>query len=248
VLPDDDLLAPGHLAAAAATLDQHPRAGLAHTAFDLVGPGGETLERGVDWTFGLTGDTVEPGPRFLAESMRIGCRVCPCTALVRTAALPERPIDAADFPGIDFGLWLRIALRWDVAFLARPLASYRLHDLSETAAYGGREEGGYAQTSAWIDNVLAVKLRFLAEHGAELDDASSLRREARRAHRRQLVLRARKQTLPERRLGPTLRALGGAVRANPLVLRESAAWRLLGGSLVGPRLLERLKRPPRPVA
>lgn len=240
ILPDDDLLHRDYLADAVGLLENHPKAGMVHTAFDLIGPAGEVLSRGVDWTFGLSDDTVERGDEFIAESMRIGCRVCPCTALVRTAALEGLRFDLADFPGVDFGLWLRIALDWDVAFLARPLASCRLHAESETAVFVSRQDSGYALSRDWIENVYSVKSRFLNEAQHRLRDVPRLRKLARGARRGQFVLMARQATLPERRLAPTLRALAKATRADRGVLRELPAWRLLAASILGPRVVDRL--------
>lgn len=59
IVPDDDLLHRDYLADAVGLLENHPKAGMVHTAFDLIGPAGEVLSRGVDWTFGLSDDTVE---------------------------------------------------------------------------------------------------------------------------------------------------------------------------------------------
>src|SRR6476646_10618157 len=40
-------------------LDERPRAGVAHAAFDVIGEDNEVLLPGVNWTYGLTDDAVE---------------------------------------------------------------------------------------------------------------------------------------------------------------------------------------------
>jgi glycosyltransferase involved in cell wall biosynthesis len=241
IVCDDDLLRPDFLAATVDVLDRQPRAGLVHTAFDVVDGDGRVVEHATDWTHGLTADAVETGPQFLAESMRWGCRVCSSAALMRTAALPPTLFERDDMPAIDFGLWLRLALDWDVAYLARPLAAYRIHGASESAGLGAPFDAGYRTGVEWIDRRAGVKERFLAEHGHRLSNVEELHRIARRGRRYELVAMARKATLPERRPVATLRSLARAARADPAVAADPAAWRLAAASVLGPRLVERLR-------
>jgi glycosyltransferase involved in cell wall biosynthesis len=242
ILCDDDLLRPAFLEQTVAALDAHPRAGVAHTAFAIVDDRASLVEAKTDWMYGPTDDAVETGAEFIAESMRWGCRVCSSAALMRTRAIPASGFEAADFPAIDFGLWLRMALDWDLAFLARPLAAYRIHGESQSAELGVPHEAGYRTGAEWVDKREEVKLRFLDGHGERLPNRTQLRRAARRARRYELTVMVRKATLPERRPLPTLRGLAHAVHNDPLVALEPAAWKLLGASLIGPRLVERLRR------
>jgi glycosyltransferase involved in cell wall biosynthesis len=250
ILCDDDLLRPSFLEETVAALDASPRAGMVHTSFSVVDAGGGVVEADTDWTYSLGRDTVEAGAHFIAESMRWGCRVCSSAALMRTEAIPEDGFDAADFPAIDFGLWLRMALDWDMAFLARQLAAYRIHGESASAGLGVPHEAGYRTGLEWIDLRVAVKERFLERHGARLRDVGALRRLVRRARRHELTVMVRKASLPARRFLPTARALAAAVRADPLVAADKAALRLLGASVLGRRAVDGIRRrrpaPPRP--
>ena len=58
-----------------AALDANPGVGVAHTAFDLIGPDGELVQTGVNWTGNLTADTVESGNEFVRSSMAAMMRV-----------------------------------------------------------------------------------------------------------------------------------------------------------------------------
>ena len=120
VMTDDDVLHSRALEETVAALDRQPRAGLVHTGLDRLGPGDEPLLMGFNWTRGLWSDTVEPGERFIREKMRWSCRVELASALVRAEAIPTHGYLEADRPASDVGLWLRMAERWDVAFLANP--------------------------------------------------------------------------------------------------------------------------------
>ena len=240
ILSDDDLLRPSFLEETVPLLDTHPRVGMVHTAFSVIDSEGAVVEEQTDWTYRLTEDTVETGADFLAESMVWACRVCSSAALMRTEAIPGG-FEEPDFPAIDFGLWLRMALDWDIAFVARPLAAYRVHAGSESAGLGVPQEAGYRTGVEWIEKREQVKLRFLDEHGSRLPDPAHLRRAAKRARRYELTIMVRKATLPGRGRVATVRGLAQALRADPFVAVEPFAWRLLAGSLLGPRLVRRLR-------
>jgi glycosyltransferase involved in cell wall biosynthesis len=244
ILPDDDVLYPEALEVGVATLDAHPRAGMVHGTFDVIGPGGETLLEHGNWTFSLEHDIVEPGPDFLRESMTWGARVCASTALMRTAALPEVRFDPGDFPAIDLGLWLRMALRWDMAFVARRLCAYRIHDASHSAAFGPPMGPGYIMGPDMVNRLLAVKRRFIDGLGGELDEAerAELARLAEQARRTGLLVLARNLTVPERRFGPTVRAVRAVLGEEPRLAADRRVWQLVAASAVGRRTVDRVKR------
>ncbi len=241
LLCDDDLIHPGFLAETVSVLERQPRTGLVHTAFEVIDGDDRVVADAADWTYGLTEDTVETGERFLVQSMRWGCRVCLSATLMRTAAIPDTPFDEADMPAIDFGLWLRMALDWDVAYLAKPLASYRVHQAAESAGLGVPLEAGYRTDVEWIDRRAGVKERFLAQYADRLPNRGELARLARRGRRFELVAMATKATLPDRPLVPTLRSLARATREDPKVVVDPDAWRLAAASLLGPRVIDRLR-------
>ena len=243
ILGDDDLLYPTLLERTVAELDRRPRAGVVHSAFDLIDDAGEVLLPDVDWTYGLEHDCVESAEEFLGESMRWSCRICASTALIRTAALPPERMVEEDFPAIDFGLWLRIAATgWEFAFLNDTLAAYRIHGLAQSAAFGTPQGPGYVQGIEIVSHLKDIKLRVLAQNDGHVSDVKRMRRLAEEARRRELVIMARNLTLPERKPGPTLRALARAVRADPAVVLDAPPWKLAAGSILGPRMVEWLKQ------
>jgi Glycosyl transferase family 2 len=241
ILPDDDLAYPELLETTVPVLDANPRAGMVHAGLDMIGPDGEVLTGDVNWTLGLQSDTVETGADFIRETMRYSCRVCASSALMRTAALPAGYFRQEDFPPVDMGLWLRMALSWDMAFVNRTLCGYRIHDRSHSAAFGDPIGPGYVQDVDLLRRLMQVKLRFVDEHQSRLDEPDELRRLAAWSLRRELILLARAKTLPERRLGPTLSALREAVSEDRRVLLNKASWKLLAASVLGARVTARLQ-------
>src|SRR4051812_19006119 len=241
IVPDDDLLAPEILERTVAVLDASPRVGMVHARFQVMAADGTVTKEHEDWTYGLAEDTVESGEEFIRESMLWSCRVCASTALMRMEALPDPPFDQDDFPAIDFGMWLRMALGWEMGFIAEPLAAYRIHPGSHSAAFGPPAGSGYTQRTEIVMRLKAVKLRFVERFRHRLDDHDELRARAARSMRRELIWMARNETLPERRFGRTLRALGAGLRMDPRLVTEPAAWSLLAGSVVGPRTVGRLR-------
>ena len=235
ILPDDDVLFPQILERTVAALDANPRAGMVHGRFSVLGEDGAVLKEVEDWTYGLDGDRVEDGDTFVRESMLWSCRVCASTALMRMAALPEPPFDQDDFPAIDFGMWLRMALDWEMAFLAERLAGYRIHGGSHSAAFGPPQGAGYTMRTEIVTRLRDVKLRFVERFQHRLDDVADLRERAARCRRRELIWMARNETLPERGFGRTVRALAAGLRVDPRLAVEPTAWSLLMGSVLGPR-------------
>jgi Glycosyl transferase family 2 len=241
IVPDDDALFPHTLERTVAALDGNPRAGMVHARFSVLGEDGAVLRELEDWTYGLDGDTVEPGETFVRESMLWSCRVCASTALMRMAALPEPPFDQDDFPAIDFGMWLRMALDWEMAFLAEPLAGYRIHGATHSAAFGPPLGAGYTMRTEIVTRLRDVKLRFVERFRHRLEDVHDLRDRAARCMRRELIWMARNETLPERGFRPTVRALAAGLRVDPRLAAEPSAWSLLMGSVLGPRGVQLLR-------
>lgn len=241
IVPDDDRLVPDALERTVAALDANPRAALAHGRVDVIDEHGAVIAAGHHMT-GLAGAATETGPDFIARSMAAGYRVHASTVNLRVNAVREVLLDERDFPITDLGHWMRVALDWELVFLDRTLARYRVHDGAYSAGAASVTAGGYIQGAERVDKALEVKLRFLEEHGDRVPGAGKLRRTARRAYRRELLEVAAHATFPRRRPLATLRALRACARKDAATLLEPAAWRLLVGSLIGPRMATALRR------
>ncbi len=241
LIPDDDVMEPDALEQTIAVLDANPRVGLVHGCADLVDEHGTTIAARHHMT-DLLRDEVETGETFIRRAVDQGYRIHASTALIRTSALADVRLRDDEFPVTDVGLWLRLALSWEIAFVARRLAVVRVHSGAYTADGRGVTSGGYVQELDVIEKLHEVKLSFIDEFEGRIRGAKSLRSVANRARRRDLLDLAGHLTIPERRPVATASALGRLARRDPSILTTGRAWRLLGASLLGRRVVERLKR------
>ncbi|CAN5716835.1 glycosyltransferase family A protein [soil metagenome] len=184
VLPDDDLMLPGNLGPQVSFLNEHPRVGMVHSAFDLIDERGAILGKDVNWLQGPVA-AIEPGAVYVEKMLRSRNRTCLPTVVMRRSALGGLAFDERDGGPADAGLFMRIALRWDVGYVDRPLAVCRVHPKAQTASLTGASVEGqeYRPTLAAIRDMRRTKERFLDEHGRELSirGAPAPRRWERRA-------------------------------------------------------------------
>ncbi len=238
-LGDDDIAEPTLVARTVSALEAFPRAGVAHSRFSLIDDDGGVLMASQDW-LGTPSPALEPGAVFVERSMAHGCRVCSSTALIRRSAVPEGGFLQEDAPPFDFAFWMRMAERWDVAFVDEVLCQYRIHGQSFTSGLSDVTGTGYLQVEKTLREVHAVKRRHAAS--VEAPRRAALERAADRALRQDIISRVRERTLPDRPFVATVRGLGDAARREPGILLQPHAWKLLAGSVVGPRTVRRLQR------
>jgi glycosyltransferase involved in cell wall biosynthesis len=238
---DDDEARPELLEATVEALDRHPGAGMVHARFDLIGPDGELLEADAAWIGRRGHPPLEPGREFIRRAMTERGRVNASTTLIRRAAVPPGGFLQEDFPPFDFACWMRLAMNWDVAFVDRTLCRYRMHTQSHSA---GVAEYRGAEYAAGIDTLRGIQAARRRQIARTRDPAERRRLErlARQGFRAELIGAVRDATLPARDRGATVRALAAALRAEPSLAGDSAAWKTLAASLAGPRVVDRVRR------
>jgi glycosyltransferase involved in cell wall biosynthesis len=241
LLPDDDRMLPDLLETTVNVLDANPRVGLVHGAVRVVDEDERVIAETHEMT-GLDSSRVERGEEFIRKCVPDSYRVHASTALIRTEALSGLRLEPGDYPATDFGLWLRLALEWDIAFVDRTLAVYRIHSRTYTSDGASVTGGGYVQEAAMITKLREIKLRLIASERERFPDASRLRREVCRATRRELINLAGHKTIPHRRFSTSVRTLVGYAQLSPGIAFDVGAWRLLTGSIVGPRVVDWVKR------
>ena len=174
LLHADDLLEKAFVEQALKALMAAPKAAFVHSAVRHIAQDGRflVLQRLYET------DHETPGREFFSRLLEEGCIVSPAGMMVRR--------DAYDAVGTfyeevawstDWDMWLRLSLHGPVLSLAEPLASYREHGSSGTAAVVASGRNGSDELKV-IDHVLEI-LR------AKGEDTSVLRQEAvrRAAHR-----------------------------------------------------------------
>jgi len=135
-LDADDVYEPGGLARQVARLDAEPRVGLVHGRAGLIDAAGRPLP---DWPAPFGADATEAGGVAFGHLVA-GNEIITSTVVVRRAV--ERTVGSTPrlASSSDWALWLRLALRADVAYTAAPVARYRRHaaTISHATAAGAR--------------------------------------------------------------------------------------------------------------
>jgi glycosyltransferase involved in cell wall biosynthesis len=123
LLHDDDLWEPGFLARRVEFLDSHPGCGLVFSSSDFIDEAGQVLYRfDVDLPEGVQDRKV-----FLRR-LYMGNIISMPTVLVRRASYDAvGPAFNESLLFYDHEMWLRIASRFDVGFIADADARYRVH-------------------------------------------------------------------------------------------------------------------------
>ena len=119
-LDADDTYLPGMLARQVEVLEEHPDVGLVHGAFHVVDEHGRRLP---DWLAPFEQDAFEPGS--VAASLLLASNEITTSTVVVRRAVHDRAGAFGQSPrasSSDWAMWLRLALRADVAYTAAPVA------------------------------------------------------------------------------------------------------------------------------
>lgn len=129
LLHGDDLLTPDYLERAVAEMDRHPDVSLLFCCAQHVDVDGKPLRR----QEAFAADRVEDGSVLARMLLLKGCEVNPAGVLVRrTAYAAVGKFTEAIVWGVDWHMWVRLALRGRFVYLAEPLSQYRIHGASGT--------------------------------------------------------------------------------------------------------------------
>lgn len=240
LLPDDDVLYPGHLEAALELLEQHETIGLAHTACNLI----DARSRVIQYVSPLASRSpvrIERRDRALDRLMVSGWGLCFSSVAYRTKAI----VAAGGFreeeePFGDRQLWMRIALDWDFGYIAKPLAGFRKHPQTVTTnvaaqhglAHGRRESG-------------LLYSRFLFQRRMDFLDAAPLEpprtKRLRALATLQLLVENAGLGLPSKEVATRLATI---VRTYPRIMLHPVLWRLVAAQLGGRRVRSALRGAP----
>jgi glycosyltransferase involved in cell wall biosynthesis len=130
LLHGDDLLVPDYLTKAVAVFEQHPEVGLLFCCAQHIDVNGHPLQLQDPFPE----DQVAKGDILVRELMLKGCVVNPAGVLVRRSAYEAvGKFTEAIVWGVDWHMWVRLALHAPFAYLAEPLSRYRIHGASGTS-------------------------------------------------------------------------------------------------------------------
>lgn len=126
---DDDLYAPDILRREVEVMSDCPALALVHTAVWLLSDSGAV--RGVHRV--SRSDYVLKGREAFLRYLAFGHDIVFSTVMVRRAHYQRIGNFNPIYQCADFEMWLKLALHGDIAYLAEPLAGYRLHTSSATS-------------------------------------------------------------------------------------------------------------------
>ena len=250
LLPDDDLLYPDYLRSVIEVFDHYPSVGVVHTAYDVIDGDLTVLSRGTNLVDSAHALTVESTQAFLERALCSNPIVCFPSAIYRTAAIKDvEGLREAEEPFSDVPMWMRIALRWEFAFLPTSLVAFRVHEDAATAHLGTFTGTGYDLP---VHRILRDRRRgFLDEAERQLPHASLMRYRSlvERTFRADEILRLANGAGSDAPWMSTTVSLLRLAREEPRVLAAPRMWRLVAAH-VGGRQARRavsridLRRPP----
>ncbi len=145
-LHQDDLWLPGRIAAVRRELETAP-ALVVHPAI-YVGPTGERLGR---WRCPLPPHSPVEPRMFIARLLVQNFIAMPAPTFEREEALRAGGMDESLWYTADWDLWLRLGRVGPVRYIPSPLAAFRLHPGSQTAARPSDREDRLRQLRAVLD-------------------------------------------------------------------------------------------------
>jgi glycosyltransferase involved in cell wall biosynthesis len=232
LLPDDDVLYPGHLRASMAILDTHPSVGAVHSAHNRIDASSRVIAR-VDPVSCRASSTLEPSDRALERLMHSSVGLCFCSVVYRTqAVVAAGGLHEELGPFCDRELWMQLALEWDFGYLATPFVGQRAHPGTTTqviATEQGLDPASREQARLYADMNFQRRVDFLSRAQIEPSRARRLRGIA----ELQRLVEYAHTGLPPKEVATRLVDI---VRRSPQLLWRPALWRLVAAELGGRRV------------
>ncbi len=236
-LPDDDLMLPQNLQQKREVLEANREVGLVHSSYHLVDQAGRIVRENTSWGHGpdRTADAIEDRQELLLSPYN---RINLSSVLFRRACYERLGGFTSGFAGkiglaFDYEYWMRIALYYKIAFLARPLVKWRIHGGSLTNTNLASDE------TQKMQQVLAVKYFLLARRSG---DMSRHLRKGILDHTHRAALRHLGDLLDaETQKASARRFLLDSARMFPGILRKEETWKLALKCVLSRRNIARLK-------
>lgn len=145
LLHADDVLLPDYLRRAVRVLDANPDVQIVHCSVEHI----DTADNPIASQQLYESDFVDRSNRLLTHLLVDGCVVNPAGVLVRRSAFAAAgPFTDEVVWGVDWHMWLRIALHGPAAYIADTLSRYRQHPQSGTSSL--LPTGRNARDESWV--------------------------------------------------------------------------------------------------
>src|SRR5438445_9575934 len=169
ILHDDDLWSEHYLARVVPVLDHHGNVGLVYSAAVIVDGDGKPHHVHTHWT-----DNRIVNGRLEFSELIVNNRILCPTVTVRRMCYERRGVfDESVLLGADWEMWLRICLYYDVAYIAEPLAYYRMQYGSISDELDASQDG---KNFKLHDACKVVEKGMLAAHKAGMPELVTLAR------------------------------------------------------------------------
>jgi glycosyltransferase involved in cell wall biosynthesis len=243
LLGDDDQLHPDHLLLTVDALRRRPAVGVIHTGYSIVDELDNTLSLHALPKVRKNSVAIESGAEFLERSMKAGTDTCFSSAVFRKAALVGAGgLHKEDGVIDDFPLFMRIATRWDFAYLNTPLAVMRAHVGASSSSLGSFTPRGFRTTRAVPDSLYERRLRFLAQADLPETEGRRLARMAKRTYRRDVLSHLSMRATTGDGWVVTFGALHSEIQRDRRLALDPMTWRFVVGQLGGRRIRDELRR------
>ena len=235
LLPDDDVLYPSHLEAAVKLLERFETVGLAHSAFDYIDARSSVIRR-VHPVASRSLVTIKRRDLALEWLMVSPEALCFPSVAYRTNAL----IEAGGFredegPFRDRQTWMRIALHWDIGYIARPLVGQRTHPDALTTTMAAQNGATSPHDHFLVRSQINFQRRMAFLDRAALDSQTTKRL---RALATLQFLTDRAAVLPWSEVAARIVALVGTY---PRIVLRPVLWRLVVAQLGGRQVRSALR-------
>jgi glycosyltransferase involved in cell wall biosynthesis len=244
--PDDDLMLPDNLARKVEVLRSHMRVGLVHSRFHVIDENGNVIRANTNKGHGpeRDADAVEPGGVFLRRMLEGVCEVNPVSAVFRRECWEKLGgLDESLKYVDDYEYWMRIAVYYDVAYLAAPLVMWRAHAQTLTSQFvvGGKT----GVSPSHLREQLRCKKNILDRYGKDIPDVRDLRKMLRRQTAERVAFQADCMLDEGTARSDVRRFLRGMGSGFPHLYATRLYWKMLAKTVVPwyrIRMLKKLRR------
>lgn len=134
VCADDFLISPHALSRYVDVMERNPQVGYVFSCASTA-CGSNLVRELPSWAYAGKTDCIWKGRRFLKRLIRNNCLIM-SSVMTRKECYEQRGLFALDLPHAnDWYMWCTLALHYDVAYFAEPMACCRVHGESLTAAF-----------------------------------------------------------------------------------------------------------------
>lgn len=156
IFHQDDVMLAGNLGLKVAMLQQHPSVGLVYSDMVRIDESGRNI--GGHYLPQPSEGFVAPGVELFRMTAQTGNPIACPTVMVRAECFRRvGKFDTALPLTTDHHMWMRIALAYDIAFVARPLVAYRVHSAQESHRFLGTGRD-YIELLKSFDSIFSDRL------------------------------------------------------------------------------------------